>query len=343
MSDILSQEEIDRLLNAAASGAVSGGGGGDSDFDESNAGPANAVAGLIVSAANSTLATLIARKAEVTGGYGQTGHATDFDGSVNVVAKANFRSGFSGAVSFVIESAAAATLADLILGGDGVGKTELNDGDEDAIKEIVSQILGNAAPSIGAKAGMEVGFDSPAVTIQKPGALESALGGGKLYVQKCRVKVEDVLDTTVRIVMDGTATASMADSMGEEAPAAAEAPVSRQPMGEPAGQRSTVTQFRPQTMAANAPEIRNIDLILDIEVEVMVRLGNAQMPLREIQKLRPGSIIDLDKDTDALVELVVNDRIIAKGELVVVSSDHFALRVTEIVTQTERIRSLGGE
>jgi flagellar motor switch protein FliN/FliY len=63
--------------------------------------------------------------------------------------------------------------------------------------------------------------------------------------------------------------------------------------------------------------------------------------LKEIQRLRPGSIINLDKETDAPVELVVNDRVIAKGELVVVGSDHFALRITEVETPTERIRTLG--
>ncbi|MHB8766876.1 MAG: flagellar motor switch protein FliN, partial [Deferrisomatales bacterium] len=90
-----------------------------------------------------------------------------------------------------------------------------------------------------------------------------------------------------------------------------------------------------------SPDIRNIDLIMDIEVEVLVRLGEATLALRDIQRLRPGSIVDLDKDIDAPVELVVNDRVIAKGELVVVSSDHFALRITEIESPTERIRRLG--
>ncbi|MDW7710286.1 MAG: FliM/FliN family flagellar motor switch protein [Deferrisomatales bacterium] len=93
--------------------------------------------------------------------------------------------------------------------------------------------------------------------------------------------------------------------------------------------------------AASDREIPNIDLILDIEVDVMVRLGETVMPLREVQALGPGSVIALDKDTDTPVELVVNDRVVAKGELVVTGSDHFALRVTEIETPSERIRTLG--
>lgn len=342
MSDILSQDEIDRLLNAAATGTVLAG-GGDTDFDDSAVGSANVVTEIVVGAANATLATLIARKAEVTAPSGSVGRATDFDGSTCVVAKANFRSGFSGSIAMVFDGSASATLADLILGGDGVGKTELSDGDDDAIKEVVSQILGNAAPTIGAKVGMEVGFDPPSITVNRPGTLETALGSGKLYIVKCRVRVEEVLDTTLRLVLDAPAVASIAETIGQEASHEEEQAIATRHPAESSSQRPAVAQFRPQVSTVSASEIRNIDLILDIEVEVMVRLGNAQMPLREIQKLRPGSIIDLDKDTDALVELVVNDRIIAKGELVVVSSDHFALRVTEITTQTERIRSLGGE
>jgi flagellar motor switch protein FliN/FliY len=125
--------------------------------------------------------------------------------------------------------------------------------------------------------------------------------------------------------------ASMSSEEEEGAPAAPPAP----PL-------SSAPEESPLLTTAEAPsEVRNIDLILDIEVEVMVRLGETEMVLREIQRLRPGSIIDLDKDTEAPVELVVNDKVIAKGELVVVSSDHFALRITDIETPSERIRRLG--
>lgn len=345
MSDILSQDEIDKLLNAAASGAM-GGGGGESGPDlEPDA--VDALTGFVnhlFTAANSTVGTLIARPAQVSHGRGETAPPSEFDSATTVVLKAPFRSGFSGALCFVLEERAAATLADLILGGDGVDKTELAEGDDDAVRELFGQILGNAAPNMTSTAKTDIGFDAVTLETAKPGSLEGKLGGSKVYVCSARIKVEGVLDTDLRVTIETSKAQEMADALGGGS-ASSGAAVYDMPSA-PAPRMSDAAPARAEAPRAYAPpsaDIRNIDLILDIEVEVMVRLGNAQMPLREIQKLRPGSIVDLDKDTDALVELVVNDRVIAKGELVVVSSDHFALRVTEISSPTERIRSLGGE
>lgn len=345
MSDILSQEEIDRLLNAASTGAVGGGSAiMEEELDQESISALSGIANQILVAANSTISTLIARPAEVGQGIGAMVPASAFDNAKTIVVKAPFRSGFTGEISFTFQAHSAAALADMILGGDGIGKTDLAEGDDDAVKELFNQILGNAAPAITSSSGIEVGFDSVSMKECPTGTLESTLGRGKLFVCAGRMKVDEVLDESLRVIIGPVAAAAIAQAMTSEMEAEPE-PVrstpSRAPSYPPQGQKAEVRPF--PTSQAPQQDIRNIDLILDIEVEVMVRLGNAQMPLREIQKLRPGSIIDLDRDTDALVELVVNDRIIAKGELVVVSSDHFALRVTEIVTQTERIRSLGGE
>lgn len=345
MSDILSQEEIDKLLNAAASGSVTGEPDKGGPISPEAMGAATKIANIILSAANSALGTMVAKPCEVSDGLATYGELSDFDNKKNVAVKARFRSGFTGEVAFVLDVKSAATLADLILGGEGEGKNDLAEGDDDAVKEMFGTVFGNAAPSLTGATGVEIGFDSPLLKVCAPGALESALGKGSVFASRAKLKVEGVLDSYLRVVMTGATANSIAESldtvMEEEEhepprPAPVAAPV------EPYGARAAPAPARRQPSQI-PPEIRNIDLILDIEVEVMVRLGNAQMPLRDIQKLKPGSIIDLDRDTDALVELVVNDRVIAKGELVVVSSDHFALRVTEIVTQTERIKSLGGE
>lgn len=86
--------------------------------------------------------------------------------------------------------------------------------------------------------------------------------------------------------------------------------------------------------------MRNLDLILDLEVDVMVRLGESVLPLREVRQLKPGSVLTLDRDSEAPVDLVVNGRVVARGELVVVGSDSLAVRITEIETPSERIRTL---
>jgi flagellar motor switch protein FliN/FliY len=87
------------------------------------------------------------------------------------------------------------------------------------------------------------------------------------------------------------------------------------------------------------PTAQNIDLILDIQLKLAARLGQVEMPVGEILKLAPGSVIDIDRLVDEPIELLVNDRLIARGEIVVVQ-ENFGIRITEIVSQKDRIRSL---
>lgn len=84
----------------------------------------------------------------------------------------------------------------------------------------------------------------------------------------------------------------------------------------------------------------NLDLILDVQVPVSVRFGKRQMLLEDILKLGHGSVIELDRSADEPVELLVNDKLLARGE-VVVAEGHYAIRITQVESPAERIRSLG--
>ena len=84
----------------------------------------------------------------------------------------------------------------------------------------------------------------------------------------------------------------------------------------------------------------NLDLILDVQVPVSVRFGTRQMLLEEILKLGHGSVIELDRSADEPVELLVNGKRLALGE-VVVAEGHYAIRITQVESPAERIRSLG--
>jgi flagellar motor switch protein FliN/FliY len=99
------------------------------------------------------------------------------------------------------------------------------------------------------------------------------------------------------------------------------------------------TSARPEAGAMREPSMENIDLILDIQLELTARLGQVEMPIGEIMKLAPGSVIDIDRFADEPIELVVNDRPIARGEIVVVQ-EIFGIRITEIISPKERIKSL---
>jgi flagellar motor switch protein FliN len=84
----------------------------------------------------------------------------------------------------------------------------------------------------------------------------------------------------------------------------------------------------------------NLDLIMDVELPISVRFGQTTMLLEDILKLGHGSVIELDKLAEEPVDLLVNGRLLARGE-VVVADGHYAIRITQVESPAERIRSLG--
>jgi flagellar motor switch protein FliN/FliY len=90
--------------------------------------------------------------------------------------------------------------------------------------------------------------------------------------------------------------------------------------------------------AANAPA-SDIDLILDIPVQLTVELGRTKIPIRHILQLAQGSVVELDGLAGEPMDVLVNGCLIAQGEVVVVN-DKFGIRLTDIITPSERIRKL---
>jgi flagellar motor switch protein FliN/FliY len=80
-------------------------------------------------------------------------------------------------------------------------------------------------------------------------------------------------------------------------------------------------------------------LLYDIELDATLQFGSREMPLREVLALGPGDVVELDRHVSEPVDLVVGDRIVARGE-VVVASGNFALRITEVATPQLRLESI---
>ena len=98
----------------------------------------------------------------------------------------------------------------------------------------------------------------------------------------------------------------------------------------------------PVPRAAHVPAVPpNLDLILDIDLPLWVRFGETAMTLQALAKLGPGTTIDLDRSPDDPVDVLVNNTIVARGEVVVVAGN-YGVRVTEVVSTSDRIRSMGG-
>ena len=82
-------------------------------------------------------------------------------------------------------------------------------------------------------------------------------------------------------------------------------------------------------------EAQNLDIVMDIPLEVSVELGRKRMSIRDILDLGSGSIVELDKIAGEPVDLLVNGRLVARGEVVVIE-DNFGVRITEIVGSAAR-------
>ena len=83
----------------------------------------------------------------------------------------------------------------------------------------------------------------------------------------------------------------------------------------------------------------NLDLVLDVPVNVSLRVGATEMSIRELVKLVEGSVIALDRQADEAMDVLVNGTLIAHGEIVVVD-DRFGVRLTDVVSPVERIQKI---
>jgi len=84
----------------------------------------------------------------------------------------------------------------------------------------------------------------------------------------------------------------------------------------------------------------NIDMLLDVAMPISIELGRTSMAIQDILNLGPGSVVELNKLAGEPVDLLVNEKLIARGEVVVVD-ENFGIRITSMTSQEERIKSLG--
>ena len=94
-----------------------------------------------------------------------------------------------------------------------------------------------------------------------------------------------------------------------------------------------------KTEKAGGESSRRLDMLLDVPLEVNVELGRTRMTIQDLLTLGPGSVIELDKVAGEALDILVNGRLVARGEAVVVN-DKFGVRITDIVSPQERIQRL---
>ncbi|WP_419663711.1 FliN: flagellar motor switch protein [Desulfosarcina variabilis str. Montpellier] len=114
-----------------------------------------------------------------------------------------------------------------------------------------------------------------------------------------------------------------------------------------ADNNQTATELTPTQQAGSAKsgkagknESENLDLLLDIPLEITIELGRTKMLINDLLKLGQGSIIELTKEAGDTLEILANNRLIAKGDVVVVNKK-YGIRLTEVISPMERVEKLG--
>jgi flagellar motor switch protein FliN/FliY len=177
--------------------------------------------------------------------------------------------------------------------------------------EIVTQALSGTAQAIGARLGREV--------VCQPGTeSEEAPGGAAGWV----VEIRFAGGETARVVLKfGSALPEQLESREQKAVEAAPSPAAA-------------------AREAPPPEgAKTLDLLLEVELPVSVSFGRAQLPLKDVLKLTSGSIVEMNRAVTEPVEVIVNNCVIARGEVVVVGGN-YGIRIQQIVSRQERLRSL---
>ena len=295
-----------------------------------------------------------------------------------VAVKVEYTQGLKGMNLFVIKQSDAAIIADLMLGGDGTAPNEeLGDIHLSAVQEAMNQMMGSAATSMSTVFNVKVDISPPSIDlmdIPQETGVDNIPESELLVKVAFTLKVGDLIDSEIMQVLpfefgkelvatlvNGDAAEESAATVVEEQPAA---PQSQQPVPEPVAgfnqkveqqpamsTRSAPVQQKPQvavqeaqfasfeTPSLNEGEAQNLDMLLDIPLQVTVELGRTKRSVKEILEMSSGSIIELDKLAGEPVDILVNDRLIANGEVVVID-ENFGVRITDVLSPKERINNL---
>lgn len=270
-----------------------------------------------------------------------------------VFVKAHYTKGLTGTLLFALPLKEGTMLVDLMLGGDGAPAAELAGDSRDALAETFNQIMGSGNQTLSDLAGETLSISNVEIFSEESAtakALEELLGPGPFHDLPLATTQES-LATTIHVLVPDLLVQQFKRKLGLGEAASVPVPAAPAPAAPAPAAVATpapvAAPAAPAPMAAgtiSAPaapvDTGNLDLLLDIELPVMVRMGQTEMQLGELLKLTPGSILELNRAADAPVELLVNSKIIAKGEVVVVDGN-FAFRITEIESTAARIRSLG--
>ena len=250
----------------------------------------------------------------------------------------------SGKMAVAVHPQLATSLGDLMLGGEGESRDDMNEDDMDATKEIISNILGAVGNSLSAQSDLpKVNFS---ITDIKFFTADEEINLEEYYKQYAYDITVSSISSIMIFIADKAVSELFANSGGSN-------DVSFDSGGDDifggdddssgggnsssGGSKNNATSV--ESLNLNDKETANIALIMEVKLTVKVRIGSKRMLLRDVVNMDVGSVIELNRLANDPLDIMVDDKVIGKGEVVIVDGN-FGVQITEIGTKKERLEQL---
>ncbi len=212
-------------------------------------------------------------------------------------------------------------LSDLMLGGEGASKEEMDNDDLDAFKEMSSNIFGAIATSLKSQELLpKLNFTTINAEIAKE--LPKKEDYAKMIVFS--FKMEALKESQIILLTTAAFERQFEKTHQEEKEETT---------------KSATEEIKTHDASLENIEIRNISMLLDVKLNVKVRIGQKKMILKDVVSMDIGSVVELDQLVNDPLEILVDDKVIAKGEVVIVDGN-FGIQITDIGTKKERLEQL---
>jgi len=224
----------------------------------------------------------------------------------------------------------AAGLSDMMMGEEPSERDDVNDDDIDAAKEIVSNIFGAISNALSAQKELPVlSFSVDNIELVKDDEEVSLEAFSRMFIYKFSL---ESINSLLMFIIDEKLYNALNGSVEEDS-----APV----------QSSTTKNSFPEnncddeSVSLSSEEMKNIALIMDVKLPVRVRIGKKRMLLKDVLNMDIGSVIELNQLANDPLEILVDNHVIAQGEVVIVDGN-FGVQITTIGTKKERLNQLKG-
>jgi flagellar motor switch protein FliN/FliY len=274
----------------------------------------------------------------------------------SLVVAIKYTEGLQGNNVLVINRRDANILANVMDEADVDVENPLDEYRQGIVGEAMNQMVGGAVVSISEMLGREVVISPPSIyeldLREDAAALKNPFGVDQLVQIAFRFDVEDLIQSEMLQVMPADFARGLADEILEEEEKASQEGGEGETDGDSGGEEGPEEEKAEPPVQVKKAEFQpldkgnggladgdNLQLIMDIEIEVAVELGRTHMKIKDVLALGEGSVIELDKLVGEPMEIYANDKLIARGEVVVIDED-FGVRITEIVKSGNLQKSL---